>query len=291
MEGSGYMKITAKIAACACACAMAFGLFGCGGSDQNAQEVKEYTTDEITAQEVEVLSSGYSISDDGTVNFAFFANNPNEGYVARNLTFTIEGYDDEDVMLIGGGQTVTELYPNVETAVAGTTYLANSDKSIARFEIIPMMDTVLWEKTTGTAEDYENKFTIDVDTQSRNDLGELVIDATVTGQVGPLAPENPSNNGTVAGFEEGHAVCVLYDASGKIVGGGFSGGFILDNSSVITAEAPDANAVSEEGEEGESTDSGEPDTNSEHTAATTVSIIISNPPAFDKIEVFAYPGM
>lgn len=288
------MKIASKLVAGVAACALAFGLVGCGGNDGATEEEKEYTSQEISAQDVEITEQGYSMAADGTVNYAFMINNPNDGYVAQNLTFTIEGYSEDDMMLVGGGETVAEVYPGVATAVAGISYASNPDSSIARFEITPLMETVTWEKTDLTAEEIEDMFSVGSTTEERASDDSLVVSASVTTDLNRDGEEASSSAAAASPTDliEAHAVCILRDASGNIVGGGYSSGFLMDQSMVPNA-APIAEADGETAStEGETSTTTEPGTDTAGSlATTTVTITIAAAPSYATCEMYVFPGM
>lgn len=284
------MKIVSKLIASAAVCVLAFSLVGCAG-DSTPQEEKEYTTQEISAQDVEVTGQGYSVASDGTVNYAFMINNPNEGYVAQNLTFTIEGYSADDMMLIGGGETVAEVYPGVETAVAGISYISDPDTEIARFEITPLMETVTWEKTDMTADEVKDMFSVGGIETTRQDDGTLVVSATVSTDLGKDKEENANEPAAPTDLIEAHAVCILRDDSGNILCGGYTNGFMMDQSMVDPTGATNPDAEGEPGDGQEAAPPSTGETTGSQMASTTVSMTITGAPNFASCDVYVFPGM
>ncbi len=305
------MKLSKKLVATLTAGVMAFALFGlagCAGSDQ-ADATKESTTEEINAQDIEVTASGYTVLPDQTVSYAFTVENPNEGYVANSVTFTIEGYDENDVMLIGGGETIQEVYPGVTTAAAGTSYLSDPSATIARFEIKPLMQNVLWTKTTETPEQLNSMFQLS-DTQVTEGDGSM----TITGSISADMPSNDEEGGSALDNRmDAHVVAILRDADGNIICGGSAMGIMLDpsmtpvttsGSGVVPGTVDEnGNLVDEEGNPIEPNDaeviSGEP-TEEElqaegeegtSKATTTYTITIPGVVSYATVDVYATPGI
>ena len=298
------MKLSKKLVATLSAGVMAFALFGlagCAGSDQ-ADATKESTTEEINAQDIEVTASGYTVLPDQTVSYAFTVENPNEGYVANSVTFTIEGYDENDVMLIGGGETIQEVYPGVTTAAAGTSYLSDPSATIARFEIKPLMQNVLWTKTTETPEQLNSMFQLS-DTQVTEGDGSM----TITGSISADMPSNDEEGGSALDNRmDAHVVAILRDADGNIICGGSAMGIMLDpsmtpvntsGSGVVPGtvdengnpiEPNDAEVVSGEPTEEELQAEGEEGTSK---ATTTYTITIPGVVSYATVDVYATPGI
>ncbi len=305
------MKLSKKLVATLSAGVMAFALFGlagCAGSDQ-ADSTKESTTEEINAQDIEVTASGYTVLPDQTVSYAFTVENPNEGYVANSVTFTIEGYDENDVMLIGGGETIQEVYPGVTTAAAGTSYLSDASAKIARFEIKPLMQNVLWTKTTETPEQLNSMFQLS-DTQVTEGDGSM----TITGSISADMPSNDEEGGSALDNRmDAHVVAILRDADGNIICGGSAMGIMLDpsmtpvntsGSGVVPGTVDEnGNLVDEEGNPIEPNDaeviSGEPTEEelqaegeeSTSKATTTYTITIPGVVSYATVDVYATPGI
>lgn len=222
------MKLSKKLVAALSAGAMAFAMFGmagCSASDEPDTPV-ESTTEEINAQDIEVTGSGFTVLPDQTVSYAFTVENPNEGYVANSVTFTIEGYDENDVMLIGGGETIQEVYPGITTAAAGTSYLSDPSAEIARFEIKPLMQNVLWTKTTETPEELNSKFELS-NTEVTETDGSMVITGSISADLGDT---DSSAESSLDSREDAHVVAILRDADGNIICGGAAMGIMLDPS-------------------------------------------------------------
>lgn len=305
------MKLSKKLVASLTAGVMAFALFGlagCAGSDQ-ADATKESTTEEINAQDIEVTASGYTVLPDQTVSYAFTVENPNEGYVANSVTFTIEGYDENDVMLIGGGETIQEVYPGVTTAAAGTSYLSDPSATIARFEIKPLMQNVLWTKATETPEQLNSMFQLS-DTQVTEGDGSM----TITGSISADMPSNDEEGGSALDNRmDAHVVAILRDADGNIICGGSAMGIMLDpsmtpvttsGSGVVPGTVDEnGNLVDEEGNPIEPNDaeviSGEPTEEelqaegeeSTSKATTTYTITIPGVVSYATVDVYATPGI
>lgn len=230
------MKFTNKIAATIAAGVLAFGMLGVVGCSSQEETPTELTTASINAQDIEVTGVGFTVLDDGTVNYAFTVNNPNEGYIAEGVTFTIEGYDADGSMLVGGGETIQTIYPGVQTAAAGTAYIPNGGNTLATFEVSPLMEHVNWTKTTETPEEVESQFTTS-DVQVEN------IDGTeqITGKISIDFGNDSSSSDSAASMLDMRAtarVVVLFkNEAGEIIGGGSSNSIMLDASMIAMSGA------------------------------------------------------
>lgn len=172
------MKIFSKIVAIAVSAAMAACAFGCGSSDTGAQS----SNPGFEPQDIEINDPGYSITDEGKLRYAFVAVNPNEGYIAEDVVFTVEAYDSNGSMIAGGGDTISALYPGTETAGAGEAELFSRDTEtpkVASLSIVAMMDSVTWTETTITASDIEKSINIVKPRMGEDDNGDLVVWATI----------------------------------------------------------------------------------------------------------------
>lgn len=248
------MKLTSKIAASIAAGALAFGMLGVVGcSSEDSSANTELTTAEINAQDIEVTGVGFTVLDDETVNYAFTINNPNDGYIAEGVTFTIEGYDADGNMLIGGGDTIQTVYPGVETASAGTAYMSPSSSPLTTFDVKPLMEHINWTKTTQTAEEIQNEFTTS-DVQVQNVDGTDTITGNITIDFGDDASTDDA--ASMLDMRATARVVVLFkNDAGEIIGGGSSTSIMLDASMIPiygagTTVELDENGVPIEQEEG-----------------------------------------
>ncbi len=307
------MKLSKKLVAVLSAGVMAFALFGMAGcsSSESAANV-EKTTEEINAQDLNVTGSGFTVLPDQTVSYAFTVENPNEGYVANSVTFTIEGYDANDVMLIGGGETIQEVYPGVTTAAAGTSYLSDASAEIVRFEIKPLMQNVLWTKTTDTPDQLNSMFQLS-DTQVTESDGAMTITGTISADLGDT---EGSAESSLDSRKDAHVVAILRDADGNILCGGTAMGIMLDPSMTpINTTVPSSGVVpgtvDEEGNPVEPNDaelvSGEPteeqaqdaaaqdaqlaEEQTSNVASTTFTITIPGIVDYATVDVYATPGI
>ncbi len=299
------MKLSKKLVAMLSAGVMAFSLVGLAGcaSSESASSTVESTTEEINAQDLEVTGSGFTVLPDNTVSYAFTVENPNEGYIANSATFTIEGYDANDVMVIGGGETIQEVYPGVTTAAAGTSYLADATVEIARFEVKPLMENILWTKTTETPEELNSMFQLS-DQQVKENDGSMVITGSISADLGE--PEEGADS-ALDRREDAHVVAILRDADGNIICGGSAMGIMLDPSMTPVSTAGTGvvpGSVDEEGNpiepaEGEMTEpvEGEPpadgtgEEGESNIAKTTYTITIPGIVEYASVDIYATPGI
>lgn len=287
------MKITTKIVTSIFAGALAFGMLGIVGCSSNEPAAQEdLTTEAIKASDIEITGSGFTIMEGNVVNYAFTVENPNEGYIANNVTFTIEAYDENDLMLVGSGETISEVYPGVETGATGTAYMPDADRTIARFEIKPLMEHIIWTKTDLTPEEVDNMFQIsDVDV-TRDEEGSVVAKGKVSTDLTQDAEENSSSSDGEYSYTSrmvnAHAVAILKDASGNILCGGASTSLMLDPSMVpINAGMPTGEGEAPEGE-GEDLSGGEMSTD---IASTNFTITIPNAPDYATCSIIITPGI
>lgn len=293
------MKLTSKIAATIAAGALACGMLGVVGCSSAEETPTELTTASINAQDIEVTGVGFTVLDDNSINYAFTVNNPNEGYIADGVTFTLEGYDENGSLLVGGGETIQTIYPSVPTAAAGTAYLSPSDSPLTRLEIKPLMEHVNWTKTTETPEEIQNEFTTsDVKIEDVDGLQQ------VTGKISIDFGNDSSAGDSAASMldmrETARIVVVFKNEAGDIIGGGSSSSIMLDASMIpiygaATPELDEAgNPIEpEEGAEGaDAQTSGNPEGDqASNVASTTWTITVPGGLSYASYDVMVTPGV
>lgn len=218
------MKSFAKIVAIALTAVMTTSAFGCGSADPAAESQGAG----FEPQEIEIQDPGYSITSEGNLRYAFIAINPNDGQIAKDVTFTIEAYDANGSMIAGTSDSISALYPGVETADAGETELfslSTDTPRVANLSIVAFMDSITWEPTTITNADIDGS--IDIVKPRMSDAGnkELLITASVElteGDEMKLDASKPI---------ELRAVAVLFDESGQALCGTSPVTFTLDTDS------------------------------------------------------------
>lgn len=287
------MRITKKIIAAAASAALAcsmFGLVGCAGDDSASNTQQEITTADINAQDIEVTNVGYTVLGDGTLSYAFTVNNPNEGYIADGVTFTIEAYDADDMMVVGGGETIHQIYPNFETAAAGTSYLVEGTE-IARFEVQPLMEHVRWTKTSEDASALAAKFNVS-DIEITNPDGQTDVAGTISCDLG--SSENSGDGGTsmIDARESAQITILFLDADGNIICGGESSSIMLDPSMTLTNVAPtgvdeDGNPVYDEAAATPATS----DENAGNVVSTSFNINIPGTFGYDSYKILVAPSI
>lgn len=166
----------------------AFAFAGCGSSEGGAT-----TEPDFEVADIEVAQSGYTLSDDGTLRFAFTATNPNEGHLAHNVVFSLEAYDSEGHIVAGAGVTVPLMYPGHTEAACGSTQVyANtvsgasasqaqgSSVDVAYIQVSPVMDSVEWSDTSYDEEQLEQAISIDRTSKSGKAGGDMTVNAEVS---------------------------------------------------------------------------------------------------------------
>lgn len=172
------MKIITKIAAIVVLAALAASTFGCGSSSTDTESSQL----DFEPQNIEVNDSGYAITDEGKLSYAFVAVNPNDGYIAENTIFTVEAYDSNGSMIAGGGDTISALYPGVETAGAGEVELFSRDSDnpkVARLSVTAMMDSCTWTPTSISNSDLDDSIEIVKPRMSNANGGGIEVTASV----------------------------------------------------------------------------------------------------------------
>ncbi len=287
------MKLTRKIATSIAACALAFGMLGAVGcsSEEKTAETTNITTSEISAQDIEVTNVGFSVVGDQTVNYAFTVNNPNTGYIADGVTFTIEGYSADGVMLVGGGETIQNLYPGVQTAAAGTAFLSDPEQKIESFEVRPLMEHVIWTKTSTTPEEVADMFQVS-NVAINNVEGSEQVTGTLTCDLGEPASSSDGAVSMVNLRQTARVVVLLKNQEGAIIGGGSNPSIMLDASMISIGGTPTPSGEGEEGGEGssdaEQTEQAAPQGN---IATTSFLITIPGDIKYASYEVIVTPGI
>lgn len=208
------MKTLSKIAAIAASAALvlsALSALGCSSSQPSTQSAPGFE-----AQDIQVNDPGFAITDEGKLRYAFVAVNPNDGHVAQDVIFTIEAYDASGSMIAGGGETISMLYPGVETPGAGEADLFSSSTDtpeVASLSIVPMMDSVTWSDTDVTNDQIESAIEIVSPHMSTSNDGSIAINAGIKlkaeGEGQPLAGKDL----------EVRAIALLFDKSGSALCG------------------------------------------------------------------------
>lgn len=284
------MKISNKLVAVASCAALAFTMFGVVGCSSNEEPVnREITTADINAQDIEVTSVGYTVLDEQSISYAFTVNNPNAGYIADGVTFTVEAYDADDQMIVGTGDTIHEVYPNIETASASVAYISGDADSIDRFEVKPLMEHVRWTKTDLTSENLSEMFQVsNVNIESTD--GQLQITGTVSCDLGSDDTESGNTTLAIDTRQNAQVTVLLLNGAGDIICGGESNPIMLDASMVGEYGAPAA--VDEEGNIIEDTgDEPVMAAGSENLASTSFLVTIPGIVNYDSYKVVVTPGM
>lgn len=153
-------KAVVAVIAMAMSAILALFLAGCQDQAQSGPSTTSGDNITINASPIEIVDQGYAIGSTGEVDYAFIVNNPNKGYIADDVMFTISGYDGEGAMVLANVATASSLLPGARTAVVGSSYLANNADSIEQFDIRVSMETVQWKETSIEASSLDNMFQI-----------------------------------------------------------------------------------------------------------------------------------
>lgn len=287
------MKKAGKVLAAFTAAALAFGVVGmagCSSSDTKADDSTVYEADSINAQDITVTNSGYSVHDvegldaDGNsvmnveANYAFLVENPNTGYVAQNVPFSINAYNAAGETVFSAGNSVMYLYPGITTAVSGTTTFQPTDEidqTVTTFEVVPVLTGIEYLKTGLSNGEIADMFKVNNPEVTENPEGDAVgsdqVSYTVSASIsGDLA------DGTkifkVADLEntlEGHAVAVFTDAEGNIVYGTDPSNILIDETTADMLK--------------QTTEDGSPMSN--------FSVSLSWLPEYQNFQIYVMPGL
>lgn len=217
------MKALAKITALALSAVMAASAFGCGSSDST-----QAANPGFEPQDIQINDPGYFVSDEGMLNYAFLAVNPNDGHVANDVLFTIEAYDANGSMIAGTSQTISALYPGSETPGAGETELFSQktrNPEVASFSIVAIMDSITWTDSPITNADLEDSIEIANSRMSTGDNGDINIKADIQLSEGDDMKLDASKP------IELRAVALLFNSSGQAIAGTEPVIFTLDPNS------------------------------------------------------------
>lgn len=269
-----------SIACLLASAALCVSLVGCGGQSQDQSDSQQVETVSIDATPIQIERSGFSVSSDGEVNYVFTMNNPNKGYIADRITLSITGYDENGSMVLGAAESVERMFPGVQYAISGSTFLAGSG-TLSRLEVSPSMDGVGWIET-------------DVDSDAAADLFSIVNPRT-----GRMADDSVSISGRVVLDDEellaniegvdanavSAKICaVLLDTEGNIVGGAMVNDLVFDQEEGIIHEAETAGSNASANEHAEQTSS-----EGEVLRAAQFSMTIQNAPGFKECRYFVMP--
>lgn len=281
------MKAISKIASAAAACALALGMFGCSGgaattTTTDSSEATTHTSEEINAEDITVQSSGYSLTVTDTVDaegntveapsvdYAFIVRNPNDGYVAQNVPFNVNGYNAAGEIVFSGGATCMYIYPGVDTAVSGSTIISvaeGMDANIAQFTVEPLLSAVEWLDTNLSDQQIADMFTVGEASAERVD-DMLDVRASVTGDISYA--DKIYKIVDLENTLEGHCVVIFYDAEGNILFGSDSTNVLIDETTLDNVA----------------------DTDDENGAALdNVFLSIENAPEYADFKVFVMPGL
>lgn len=224
------MKSFTKIAAVVISAVLAASAFGCGSSDAAGGSNPGFQP-----QNIQVNEAGFSITNEGNLRYAFVAVNPNDGYIAEGVTFTIEAYDAKGSMIAGSSDSIAALYPGAETAAAGETELfsPNADvPEVSNLSIVALSGSINWTPTTITKDDLDESIHIVEPHKGDTVDGALEIMADLNLAEGDSMKLDSSKP------IELRAVALLFDASGRAICGTAVSTFKLDsdNSSYEFAE-------------------------------------------------------
>lgn len=280
------MKAISKVVAATAACALALGMFGCSSgttTTTDASEATTYTSEDISAEDIAVQSSGYSLTTTETVDaegntvatpavdYAFIVRNPNSGYVAQNVPFNVNGYNAAGEVVFSGGATCMYIYPGIDTAVSGTTTISAAegvDTNITQFTVEPLLSTVEWLDTNLSDQQIADMFTVSGVSAERVE-STLNVTASVTGDISYA--EKIYKVADLEDTLEGHCVAIFYDAEGNILFGSDSTNVLIDQTTLDNAE------TTGEGEDA--------------VQLNNVSVSISNAPEYADVELFVMPSL
>ena len=263
------------------ATALCFSMVGCASETQDEIEETQVETVSIDAKAIEIDEAGYSVGADGEVSYAFTMTNPNDGYIADRITFSISGYDADGAMVLGAAESVERMFPGIEYAMAGTAFLADN-AVIDRIEVTPSMDLVGWIETDISAADAAEMFSV-VDTRS----GRLSDDTVVAS--GRVVADNIDDiaaaEGVSADAISAKVCAVLVDTDGNLIGGGLAEGLVFDEEEGIVHESENMGSDASTAEQ-----AAEKSAEGEVLKAASFSISITGAPGFKECRFYVMPA-
>ncbi len=262
-------------------CTGMLGMVGCASQSQDQNDTTQANTVSIEAVPIQINQSGFSATDEGEVNYVFTMSNPNDGYMADRITFSITGYDAEGNMVLGAAESVERIVPGLEYAIAGSAFKAGNG-AVERIEITPSMDQVSWIPTDLGTDEAAGMFSV-VDSRSGRLADETV---SISGRV---VADNESAIASTEGVDAGNIsarVCaVLVDTSGNFVAGGMADGLVFDEREVPIPEG-ESSSASASGDDQVQEQSGADDA----LRAAQFSITIPSTPGFKECRYFVMPS-
>lgn len=277
-------KIVAMLAAGALSLGM-LGLLGCsGGSSSDASteeesqsEVIEVTGSGATVQKKNAMDAAEGIDNIANAYYAFTVENHREGMVAKNITFNLAGYNENNEIVFTGGSVLECAYPGISTVVTGISDMdaqQSTEGPVSRVEVLPVLSDVEWVKCELTASELENLFSIEnEEATGENDI--LTVTASVTGNLS-LANKIEKTTTVENDLLGAHGTLLLFDSEGNILMGSQSSSVLIDQEFLDQVKAY-KNAES----------SGNP----EDSAPINLISSIENPPDFDRYQLYVMPGL
>ncbi len=276
------MKI-AKMALVFIATALSLALLGCSGetTGTNAAAEKEVSTESIDAEAIIVKQQGFNVDSEGNVSYAFIVNNPNNGYIARSVVFSLQGFDDKGNMVLGSSESIEALYPGVDTALVGSTYISGTG-GLSRLDITPSMELMQWSPTEFTADQIDGMFSMVNTRNSRDVNGDVAVSG---GVVANDLAQIAACEGVPEDQVSATLTIVLVGADGNMIGGttvkdlNFSGdvGVVHETESMGNSAQSKAEAIEESAE-------------GEVLKCAEFSVAIPNIPGYRECLFFALPS-
>lgn len=261
--------------------ALCVSLFGCAGSSQDESTSNQSETVSIDASTIEVVQAGFSMGDDGAVNYAFTVSNPNDGYLADSVTFSISGYDADGNMVMGGAESIERMYPGIEYAAAGTSYLAGS-ATMDRIEITPSMDLVGWIPTDISPNDAASMFSVVDSRAGRLGDGSVSVNGRVVADnIDTIA----SAEGVSADAISARVCAILVDTDGNFLAGGHVDGLVFDEEEGVVHESENLGSDASSNEQAQAESA-----SGEVLKAAQFSISILGSPGFKECRYFVMPS-
>lgn len=207
----------AKLSSLIVSVALASMLIGCASSSESGQGEERYKDSEaIDATEISIEDSGFDISSDGEVTYAFTTVNPNNGYIANNVVFNITAYDSNNEIIMGDAKSIDKMYAGLEYGLGGTSYIIDST-SIARMVISPSMELISWESTEVDPNEISSMYSLVNERSVRLEDGSI----QASGQVATDDIDALAKLEGVSTTDASVDVCViLLNSNGQFVAGG-----------------------------------------------------------------------
>lgn len=190
---------------------IAIGLSGCSGSNQEVGSVSKNKPEKIEVDnsepsDLEVVESGFSVSEFGTVNYAAIIENPNSKWAAEQINVTATARDESGNVVDTSSDHITLLFANGVTAICGSMY---PDVSVSSVDFQVSVPKGGWTQEDLQMDDFLSALPITGVNETTDEYGR----SKVSGEI---------QNETEGTFSLTRIYIVMRNESGEIVYGSYT---------------------------------------------------------------------